>query len=148
MAVLQSTFGETYDKGYAGMDASGELSNIITRTLESASVAFGKALYAGTADNQAVTTPSARLLGFALADKSLPVTSTRAADTFITGDNVAIKNRGSIWVSVSVAVADGDLVYVTNAGVITNVSTSNTLATGWEFQDTLAAAGIGRIVRR
>ena len=148
MAVIQSTFTENLDAIYPGMDASGELSNIITRTLESASVGFGKAVYAGTADSGASTTVSARLLGFTLADKGLPVTAGRAADTYILGDNLAVKNRGAVGVAVSVAVADGDPVYVTPAGLITNVASGNTAAAGWEFLDTLAAAGNGRIVRR
>ena len=148
MAVIQSTFAEDLAKGFPGMEASGELSSIITRTLESASAGFGKAVYAGTGDSGAVTTPSVRLLGFLIANKGLPVTSSRAADTFITGDNLRIKNRGAIYVDVAVAVADGEAVYVTPAGLITNASAGNTAATGWEFLDTLAGAGVGRIVRR
>ena len=96
MAVIQSNFVEDLAKGFPGMEASGELSSIITRTLESASAGFGKAVYAGTGDSGAVTTPSVRLLGFLIANKGLPVTSSRAADTFITGDNLRIKNRGAI----------------------------------------------------
>lgn len=148
MAVLQSTFGEDIPNGYPGMEADGELSNIITRTIESASVGFGKAVYGGTNDRGCVTTPSADLLGFTIARKGLPLTAARAADTFVQGDNVPIKNRGKIWVTSAVAVADRDQVYVTSGGAITNVSTSNTIATGWFFDDTIAAAGIVRIVRR
>jgi len=149
MAVLQSTFGEDYPVAYAGMEADGETSNIITRSLESASCAFGKAVYRGSADRGAVTTPAAgTLYGFTIANPGLPVTADRAADTFIAKDNLRIKNRGKIWVNAAVAVADGDPVYVTPAGLITNVATSNVAATGWEFDDTIAAAGLVRIVRR
>lgn len=148
MAVVQSTFAEDIDLGYPGMEADGELSSIITRTLESATCGFGKAVYAGVADNGCVTTPSARLLGFTLTNSGLAVTADRAADQYIAKDNVRIKNRGKIWVDVAVAVADGDAVYVTAAGLITNVATANTAAAGWEFVDTLTAAGRGRIVRR
>lgn len=149
MAVLQSTFGEDISVGYAGMEADGETSNIITRSLESASCGFGKAVYRGVADRGASTTPAAgALYGFTIANRSLPVTSDRAADTFIAKDGLRIKNRGKIWVNASVAVADGDPVYVTPGGLITNVSTSNVAATGWEFDDTIGAAGLVRIVRR
>jgi hypothetical protein len=148
MAVLQSTFGEDIPFGYPGMEADGELSNIITRTLESASVAFGKAVYVGANDRGCVTTPSAELLGFTIARKGLPVTTARAADTFIQGDNVPIKNRGKIWVLAGAAVADRDQVYVTSGGAITNVSTSNQIATGWFFDDTVASGAPVRIVRR
>jgi len=149
MAVLQSTFVEDPAYAYAGMEADGELSNIITRTLESATCGFGKAVYRGTNDRGVVTTPAAgTLLGFTIANKGLPVTAARAADTFITGDSLRIKNRGKLWVSAAVAVADGDPVYVTSAGAITNSSSGNTAATGWEFDETIAAAGLARIVRR
>lgn len=149
MAVLQSTFGEDIAEGYAGMEADGELSNIITRVLESATCGFGKAVYRGTADRGAVTTPAAgTLLGFTIANKGLPVTSDRAADTFIAKDNLRIKNRGKIWVIPGANVADGDQVYVTSAGAITNVSTSNTIADGWSFDDTKTSGTPVRIVRR
>lgn len=149
MAVLQNTFNEDVQVGYPGMEADGELSNIITRTLESASVGFGKAVFRGTADRGTVTTPAAgTLLGFTLSNPSLPVTADRAADTYITKDNLRIKNRGKIWVTAGAAVADGDAVYITSAGVITNVATDNIAATGWEFDDTAASGALVRIVRR
>jgi hypothetical protein len=148
MAVLQNSFVEDIPVGYPGMEADGEASNIITRTLESATVGFGKAVYQGAADRGAVTTPSASLLGFTIANKALPVTPDRAADTFITKDNLRIKNRGKIWVLAGAAVTPRQPVYVTSAGAITNVSTSNTLATGWEFDDTAASGAPVRIVRR
>ena len=149
MAVLQNSFVEDIPVGYPGMEADGELSNIITRTLESASAGFGKAVYRGTNDRGAVTTPAAgALLGFTIANKGLPVTSDRAADTFITKDNLRIKNRGKIWVLAGAAVADGEQVYVTSGGAITNVSTSNTIADGWFFDDTAASGAPVRIVRR
>lgn len=149
MAVLQNSFGEDIPVGYAGMEADGELSNIITRTLESSTCAFGKAVYRGSNDRGAVTTPAAdKLLGFTIANIGLPVTAARAADTFIAKDNLRIKNRGKIWVVAGAAVADGDPVYITSAGAITNVDTSNIAATGWEFDDTAASGALVRIVRR
>lgn len=149
MAVVQSTFAEDIPSGYPGMEADGETSNIITRTLEAGTVGFGKAVYRGANDRGAVATPAAgTLYGFTIANRSLPVTADRAADTYAAKDSMRIKNRGKIWISAAVAVADGDPVYVTSAGAITNVATSNTAATGWEFDDTIAAAGIVRIVRR
>lgn len=149
MAVLQNSFGEDIPVGYAGMEADGELSNIITRTLESATCGFGKAVFRGVNDRGAVTTPTeGKLLGFTIANTGLPVTAVRAADTFIAKDNLRIKNRGKIWVLAGAAVADGDPVYVTSAGAITNVEGTNIAATGWEFDDTAASGALARIVRR
>lgn len=149
MAVLQSTFGDTIPNGFPGMDADGELSNILSVTLEGATAcAFGRPVYKGTADRGVTLTTSANLRGFALAHKGNVVTANRAADVYAPGDTLPVKNRGKIWVTSSVAVAKDDQVYVTSAGVITNVSTSNQIATGWFFDDTIAAAGVVRIVRR
>lgn len=148
MAVLQNTFPDDIPGGFPGMEADGETGNIITRTLESSSVGFGKAVYQGTGDRGAVTTPSANLLGFTIANRGLPVTSARAADTFIKGDNLRIKNRGKIWVLAGANVAPRDKVYVTGAGAITNSSGGNTEAVGWEFDDTASSGDPVRIVRR
>lgn len=149
MAVLQSTFGEDITVGFAGMEADGETGNILTRTLESASVGFGKAVYRGTDDRGVVTTPaSGTLMGFTIANPSLPVTSARAADTFITGDTLRVKNAGKIWVTAGEAVTDGAQVYVTSGGAIVDTSTSNTIADGWAFDDTAANGAPVRIVRR
>lgn len=148
MAVLQSSFGEDIQVGYPGMEADGELSNIITRTLESGTVGFGKAVYQGTNDRGAVTTPSANLLGFTIANPSLPVTAARPADTYAAKDSLRVKNRGKIWVTAGAAVTPRQPVFVTAVGAITNVSTGNTAATGWEFDDTAASGALVRIVRR
>jgi hypothetical protein len=149
MAVLQSSFGEDPALGFPGREADGELSNIITRTLESASCGFGKAVYRGSNDRGAVTTPAAgTLYGFTIANRGLPVTASRAADTFIQGDNLRIKNRGKIWVTAGEDVTDGAQVYVTSAGAIVDTSTSNTIADGWFFDDTAASGAPVRIVRR
>jgi hypothetical protein len=148
MAVLQGSFVEDIAVGYPGMEADGELSNIITRTLETGTVGFGKAVYQGTKDRTAVVTPSANLLGFTIANKTLPVTADRPADTYAAKDNLRVKNRGKIWVTAGIAVTPRQPVFVTSAGAITNVSSGNTAATGWEFDDTAASGSPVRIVRR
>ncbi len=149
--VLQSTFSEDIPYGYAGMEADGEGSNIISRTLEGATACdFGDPVYRGTADKGCDLSVGADLLGFAIAMKGLPVTADRAADKYAPGDTVAIKERGKIWVTVdSNGAADGGQVYVVTAtGVISSSSGSATAATGWFFEDTRSGAGLVRIVRR
>lgn len=149
MAVLQNNFAEDIPVGFPGMEADGELSNILTHTLEgSTACPFGRALFQGAADRGATLTVSDDLLGFAIARTGLPALATRAADTFAPKDNVPIKNRGKIWVLSSTAANKRQPVFLTSAGAVTNVSTSNTAADGWEFDDTISAAGLVRIVRR
>lgn len=149
MAVLQSTFSEDIPGGFPGMDADGELSNIISRVLEGETdCEFGRPVYAGSADRGVTLTVSAALKGFALARKGLPLTADRPADVYAPGDTVAVKERGKIWVTSTTSAANDAQVYVTSAGAITNSSGGNTAATGWFFDDTISAPGVVRIVRR
>jgi hypothetical protein len=149
MAVVQNTFGDDIALGYPGMEADGELSNILSVVLEGATAcAFGRPVFKGTADRGVTLTPSANLRGFAIAHKGNVVTAGRAADVYAPGDVLPVKNRGKIWVTSTTTAAKDDPVYITSAGAISNVSTSNTAATGWVFDDTITAAGIVRIVRR
>jgi hypothetical protein len=151
MPALQTTFSEDIPGGFPGMEADGEGSNIITRTLEGATdCEFGRPVYRGTADKGCDLTVAANeLLGFAIAKKGLPLTSDRPADVYAPGDNVAIKERGKIWVTSATVAADGAAVYVTSAGAVSNSSGGgNVAATGWVFEDTISAPGIVRIVRR
>lgn len=149
MSVVQNTFNEENPLGYAGMQADGELSNIISANLEgSTACAFGRPVYQGSDDAGATLTVSANLLGFALARKGMPVTSDRPEDTYAPGDTFPVMERGKMWID-SVSSADkGDTVYVTSDGEITNDSSGNTEAVGWEYDDTITAAGLARIVRR
>lgn len=149
MAVIQSTFSEDIPGGYAGMEADGELSNIISRTLEGSDPCeFGRPVYRGTADRGCDLTVGSDLLGFALATKGLPVTADRVADTYIPGDTIPIKNRGKLWVNCVTAAADGEQVYVETDGDVSHTSGGNTIATDWFFDDTISGAGVVRIVRR
>ena len=149
MVAVQSSFSGTPAFGFPGMEADGELSNIVTGILEGATAcAFGRPVYQGTADRGLTLTVSANLIGFALASKGQVVTADRAADTYAPGDNVPVKERGKLWVTSASAADKGDPVYVTAAGAITATATGNTAAEGWAFDDTITAAGLVRIARR
>lgn len=152
MAVYQDTYTAVRPVGYAGMIANGETSNRISRTVEDATaIGFGKPVFRGAGDHGVTATPAAAtLMGITIANYAAPA----VADTGIQLDSyprystAGILTQGVIWVQSSVAVADGDQAYVTSAGAITNVSTSNTILTGWFFQDTLSAAGLTRLAKR
>lgn len=149
--ALQTTFSEDIPYGFAGMEADGEGSNIISRTLEGATdCEFGRPVYRGSADKGCdLTVGSGDLYGFAIAMKGLPLTADRPADVYAPGDTVAIKERGKIWVTCATAAADGAAVYVTSAGAVSNSSGGgNVAATGWVFEDTISTGGLVRIVRR
>lgn len=151
MAVLQSTFVEDTGVGYAGMEADGELSNIISRTLEGTDPCpFGSPVYRGADPKGCDLTPEAdKLYGFALANPGLPLTADRDAGTYAPLDTIRIKERGKLWVDCSTAATQGQPVYVTTGGDVSNSSGGgNIAATGWVFEDTITGAGLVRIVRR
>lgn len=151
MAVYQSTYDAVRPVGYAGMIANGETSNRISRTVEDATaIGFGKPVFRGTGDHGVTATPSAALMGITIANYAAPAVAATGvqADAYPQLSTAGILTQGVIWVQSSVAVADGDQAYVTSAGAITNVSTSNTILAGWFFQDTLSAAGLTRLAKR
>jgi len=152
MAVVQSTYLTGYAVGYAGMIADGETSNRISRTVEDATaIASSVPVFRGTGDHGVTVTPTAgTLMGITIANYASPavVATGVQADNYPQYSSAGILMLGEIWVNTSVAVNDGDQAYVTSAGAITNVSTSNTILTGWFFQDTIAAAGLVRLAKR
>lgn len=149
MNTVQSAFSEDIANGFPGMIADGELKNAISCHLEGETAcAFGRPVYQGALDRGVDLTVDANLVGFAVAQKGLPVTAARAADTYAPGDTLPVMERGKIWVTSTTTATKGQQVYVTSAGAISNSSSGNTAATGWEFDDTITAAGIVRIVRR
>jgi len=151
MPAVQTTYDAVRPVGYAGMIANGETSNRISRTVEDATaIAFGKPVFRGVGDHGVTATPSAALLGITIANYAAPAVAATGVqvDSYPQYSTAGILTQGVIWVQSSVAVADGDQAYVTSAGAITNVSTSNTILTGWFFQDTLSAAGLTRLAKR
>lgn len=151
MAVLQSTYSATIPTMIPGQVLNGETSNRISRTVEDATaIPFGKFVFRGAGDHGCTLTPAAnKTLGVTIANAA--ATSTTLGSSADTGYSqyatAGIMTLGVMAVVSSVAVTQGDKVYVTSAGVITNVSTSNT-DTGWVFDGTITAAGNVPVARR
>lgn len=144
MAItIQSTYPSSIPVGFAGMIKNGETSNRISRTIEDAGgIAFGKAAFRGAGDHGVTATPAAAtFMGIVIADAGQVPAAGETADTVAQNGTVGLLIEGVIYVSSSVAVADGDQVYVTPAGAITNVLTSN-IAIPAKFDATIGAAGI------
>lgn len=144
MAItVQSTYSNSVPTGFAGMVYNAEESNRISRTIEDAAgIAFGKACFRGTGDHGCTATPAAnKFLGISIADAGQVPGIGETADTIAQYKSIALLNEGVIWVSASVAVAQGDQAYVTGAGALTNVLTSNTLIPA-RFDATTAGAGL------
>jgi hypothetical protein len=149
MAILQDTFVENPAAMVPGQKINGELYNDISRTLESATLKFGAPVYRGVGNKGVTGTPAAgKLMGFALLTHTLPETKTRPIDSYVTNDEVTVRNSGQVAVACATAAVHGNDVFVTPAGVVTATSAGNIAATGWVFEDSIAVAGNVIIVRR
>lgn len=134
---FQGAYDVNQPVGYAGMpaDLSGP-SDVASRTVENAVVAFGLAVGRGAADG------SCRLggtgfEGITVADK------TRTADQYAVGEVAGVKRKGAIWVTASTAVTPADPVTFTaatgviGAGLVTTIDNAKFETSG----------GIGDLVR-
>jgi len=169
MAVVQDVYNDAPAKGFAGQITNGETSNRISRTVSPADVAgiafgaFAWDLAAASAanDHLCTLTPTAnKCLGPVIANHGLAnfagiVAGAVGADIQGAGSTAGICVMGRIYVPASVAVAKDDDVYVTPAGLITNVSNAgaNVKATkpggqSWKFDETTAGADLAAVVLR
>ncbi len=146
MANIQPSYTQAFPVGYPGMVANGEPSNRISRSVEDAAgIPFGRAAFRGTGEHGCTATPNAQtFMGITIADQTVVplagvVAGGKDADIYPQYATAGLLSRGEIWVTAGVTVTHGQDVYVTAAGVFTNVSTSNTLLPA-KF-DTNAASG-------
>jgi hypothetical protein len=152
MAItIQSTYSESYAKGYPGMVANGETSNRISRTVEdSAGIGFGKACFRGSGDHGVTGTPAAgTFMGIAISDVGIvPPTVAGDVDEYPQYATAALLNEGCIYVTAGENVTDGAAAYVTSGGAIVDTASGNT-AIPATFDETVSSGGIVRLrVRR
>ena len=142
MPAVQTSYAQTILPAVEGMIANSEPHNIISRQLESAAgIGFGKVCVQGTADEQIRVSEATRKF------RGITVMSHHAgkgiADAYDQYETVPVLERGCIWVMASVAVAVGDpAYYVPATGVLTNVTTSNTLIPDGSFDSSTTGAGL------
>lgn len=144
MPAIQTTYAATHARWVEGMIPNMEPNVVVTRLAEDVEgIGFGKVCVQGTADNQVVDSEATvKFAGIAVLD------TTRPTGKYEQYDNVAVIKKGVIVVQASVAVAVGDPVYYVPAtGVLTNVSTSNTLIAGaqWDTSTSGAALAVLRL---
>lgn len=142
MPAIQTTYSATHARWVEGMNLNMEPSVVVTRLAEDVEgIGFGKVCVQGTADNQVVDSEAtAKFAGVAVLD------TTRPSGKYDQYDNVAVMKKGVIVVQASVAVAVGDPVYYVPAtGVLTNVSTGNTLIPNAQWDTSTAGAGLAAL---
>lgn len=137
-----SDFQGTYDidmgAGYAGMpaDLSGP-SDVASRIVETASVAFGLAVGAGAADGS-IALGGAGFEGITVADK------TRTADEYPVAEVAGVKRKGSIWVEASTNVGPSDPVTFTAATGVIGAGLATTID-GAKFETTATSGNLVRV---
>ncbi|WQO64239.1 DUF2190 domain-containing protein [Sinorhizobium medicae] len=142
MPAIQTTYSATHARWIEGMNLNMEPSVVVTRLAEDVEgIGFGKVCVQGTADNQVVDSEAtAKFAGIAVLDTARP------SGKYDQYDNVAVMKKGVIVVQASVAVAVGDAVYYVPAtGVLTNVSTGNTLIPNAQWDTSTAGAGLAAL---
>lgn len=144
--TVQNNYLTDYAQGFPGMLANGETQNRISRTVEdSAGIAFGKAAFRGVDDHGVTATPAAStFMGITIADIGVVPGLSGTPDVFPQYGTAILLKTGVIWVTVAVAVSDGEQAYVTSAGAFTNVSSGNT-AIPARFDTTAAIGGLARL---
>lgn len=126
------------DEGFVGMiaDTSGP-KDVSSRVIETAEVAFGLAVGAGTADGSAKLGGSG-FQGITVADKS------RDADKYDVGEVAGVMRQGAVWVTASTDVDPSDPVTFTAATGVIGAGLATTI-TGAKFETTATTGNLVRV---
>ena len=119
MSTYQTTYNDAPPKGVHGQVANAELSNRISRTIETAAVPFGAPVQRGAADHGAVAFTTGDFLGLAILNPAVPgnVATASTPDQYPVGFTAAILTKGQMYVTAGETVVQGDDVhYVTATG--------------------------------
>lgn len=142
MAPIQDAIGGTYPTrmgvGYAGMIADASLHDLVSKIVETAAVAFGLAVGAGTADGSCKIGGTG-FEGITVDDK------TRPADQYAVGEIASVAKKGVIWVTASTAGVNpaAPVTFTAATGVI-GAGLATTI-TGAKFLDTVASGALVRV---
>lgn len=139
---IQDTIGSSYPSrmtaGYPGMIADASLHDVQSKVVETATVAFGLAVGAGTADGS-VKLAGTGFEGITVDDK------TRTADSYAVGEYAGVAKKGVIWVTASTAGVNpaAPVTFTAATGVI-GAGLVTTIA-GAKFLDTAANGALVRV---
>jgi hypothetical protein len=145
MPAIQSTYTATHAAAFEGMVADLGPSTVVSRTVETAAIGFGKAVSQGTADRGIVAAASAatKFLGITVRDQAVDPAS---PDQYRIGDTAGVLTIGAVWAKAYEAVAAGDPVYfVTATGLLGKTSTDSTLVANARWDSAAAADGLAII---
>ncbi|WP_072389859.1 DUF2190 family protein [Hyphomicrobium sp. CS1GBMeth3] len=142
MGNVQPNYNAAPDIGYEGQIADMRSYEAVSRICEDATLAFGRAVIRGTADNQVKVGAAGKFVGITMRDITLPAANN---DAYKQGNTVAVMTRGTMFAIPGANVADGDAVYYTATGALTNVATDNTLIPNAVWERTTSSGNLGLI---
>lgn len=155
--AVQTSYSDNQPAAVAGAQATMIPATMISRTVETAAIAFGKAVSQGTADKgcKAFGVGDTAVLGISVLDRSasgLSVTSgqvtDRADDSFGVGESARIMTKGDIWVTCASGCTAGDPVYVRPSnGDFQDSNVNSAVQIAGARWDTSAAAGALAVIR-
>jgi hypothetical protein len=153
MPAYQTAYAGTLSPGYEGMVANMEVTNIISRTIETAGgIGFGKPAYQGAAD-QSIAATGSILRGVTVVDKNVRPSgyapnlayAAAAGDAYAQGDTVSVATRGDVWVTVSGAVTAGAAAYLTPGQAWSATASGNTAVPGAMFDSSASNGGLAKL---
>ena len=117
MSTYQTTYNDAPPKGVHGQVANAELSNRISRTIETAAVPFGAPVQRSAADHGAAIFSTGDFLGIAILNPAVPgnVATATTPDIYPVGFTAAILTKGQMYVTAGETVVQGDDVYYVTA---------------------------------
>ena len=143
---LQTAYTARILPAYEGMVADSREHEIESRIVETAAgIGFGKVVVVGTSDQQVrISEASRAFVGISEATHQSELGG--LSDLYPQYANIPIMRYGMIWVLASVAVAPGQPAYFVPAtGVLTNVTSGNTLIPGGTFESSTSGSGLAKL---
>lgn len=152
---VQTTYNDVPGAAVAGMQATMIAATLISRTVESAAVGFGRPVEQGTADKGCKLFDGGTVLGITLLDRSAEgitvvngKVTARTADAFGVGESARVITKGDVWVVSTTGNVAGDPVYVRPSnGTFQNSSANSGVLIAGARWDTTATAGNLAVVR-
>lgn len=141
MPAIQTTYTTNIAPRKAGFVPDMTQCDLISRNVETvAGIAFGVPVAQGADQDGCIAYVGTGFLGITVRDRSVLL-----GELFSRYESARILKKGPISVLASAAVAAGDPVYITAAGLFTNVATSNFLIPNSRWDTTTASGVVGDI---
>lgn len=124
MAVAQNTFGLYRGTGYEGQQSTIDVNDVISRTVETASIAFGRAVVRGVGKESCAPATDATagdVIGFTVRTMAAQNNAAEVAEYAI-GETASVLRRGRLFAACTGGASAGDTVHVVVSGDVGSLS--------------------------